>query len=91
MLNMKRNVQFEIEVKVGTNVEMKDDVFIAEVSKAILKAEQAANAENIRFHFTMGPTTEDKDPMTDDEKKEPEKKDVEVKPEALNLEAKKTK
>ena len=59
MLKMKRNVEFEIRVKAGTNVEMKDEVFIAQIAAAVGRAELSANAENVRFHFEMGPTIED--------------------------------
>jgi len=56
MLKMKRNCGFNIEVKAGTNVEMSDEVFKAQLVASVLKAEQVANTENVRFHFTMGPT-----------------------------------
>jgi len=59
MLKMKRNVEFEIRVKAGTNVEMKDEVFVAQIAAAVGRAELSANAENVRFHFEMGPTIED--------------------------------
>jgi len=59
MMKMKRNVEFEIRVKAGTNVEMKDEVFIAQIAAAVGRAELSANAENVRFHFEMGPTIED--------------------------------
>jgi len=59
MMKMKRNVEFEIRVKAGTNVEMKDEVFVAQIAAAVGRAELSANAENVRFHFEMGPTIED--------------------------------
>ena len=59
MMKMKRNVEFEIKVKAGTNVEMKDEVFVAQIAAAVGRAELSANAENVRFHFEMGPTIED--------------------------------
>ena len=55
MLKMKRNVRFEIAVTAGTNVEMSEEVFVAEIAAAISRAEQIVNAENIRFHFSMSP------------------------------------
>lgn len=61
MLKMKRNVKFEINVKAGTNAEMSDEEFEAQLAAAVGRAELNANAQRIRFHFTMGPTIEDKD------------------------------
>ena len=52
MLEMKRNKEFEIKIKAGTNVEMTNEEFLKEICESLGAAELLMNSHSkVRFHM----------------------------------------